>query len=98
MPLAVSGRRSRLSLVSWKAGLAKVIKMTDGRQRRCSCHDFFVGSTLLTSENRVVCPLALIGQWEDEIIKMTEDVTVIKHHGPTRTAGELKGSRILSAH
>jgi len=33
---------------------------------------------------RVVCPLSLVGQWADEIKKMTK-LTVLKHHGNSRT-------------
>lgn len=32
----------------------------------------------------VVCPLSLVGQWADEIKKMTK-LTVLKHHGNART-------------
>ncbi|KAG6865601.1 hypothetical protein C0991_001025 [Blastosporella zonata] len=37
-------------------------------------------------ETSVICPLALVGQWADEISKIAEDVSVYKHHGPSRTA------------
>lgn len=33
---------------------------------------------------RVICPLALVGQWADEIKKMTK-LTVLKHQGTSRT-------------
>jgi len=32
---------------------------------------------------RVVCPLSLVGQWADEIKRMTK-LTVLKHHGNSR--------------
>lgn len=44
-------------------------------------------STKLLSKSRVVCPLALVGQWADEISKMTKDIRVLKHQGPSRTIG-----------
>lgn len=40
--------------------------------------------TMLTHALRVVCPLALVGQWADEIKKMT-GLRVVKHQGPNRT-------------
>lgn len=39
---------------------------------------------LRTMVIRVVCPLALVGQWADEIKKMTK-LTVLKHQGTSRT-------------
>ena len=36
---------------------------------------------------RVVCPLALVGQWADEIEKMT-NLKALKHQGTSRTAGK----------
>jgi SNF2 family DNA or RNA helicase len=33
--------------------------------------------------------LALVAQWADEIEKMADGLSVIKHHGPSRTSGEL---------
>jgi hypothetical protein len=36
---------------------------------------------------RVVCPLALVGQWASEVEKMTR-LRVLKHQGTSRTTGE----------
>lgn len=36
---------------------------------------------------RVVCPVALVGQWASEIRKMAVGLQVIEHHGATRTTG-----------
>lgn len=33
----------------------------------------------------VVCPVAVVAQWVSEIKKMTESLTVVEHHGPSRT-------------
>ena len=43
---------------------------------------------------RVVCPLALVGQWADEIEKMT-NLRVLKHQGTSRTTGKMASSFIL---
>ncbi|KAF8065081.1 SNF2 family DNA-dependent ATPase [Lyophyllum atratum] len=68
-------------------GLGKTIqtltRIVEGRARKSDRDDGWSPTTL------VVCPLALVGQWADEIAKMAEDVTVHKHHGPTRTADPL---------
>jgi SNF2 family DNA or RNA helicase len=44
------------------------------------CHSLFLKIFL----SRVVCPLSLVGQWADEIKKMTK-LTVLKHQGTSRT-------------
>jgi SNF2 family DNA or RNA helicase len=36
---------------------------------------------------RVVCPLALVGQWSDEIQKMAKGLTVVQHQGTARASG-----------
>ncbi|KAF8062181.1 SNF2 family DNA-dependent ATPase [Lyophyllum atratum] len=68
-------------------GLGKTIqtltRIVEGRARKSDRDDGWSATTL------VVCPLALVGQWADEIAKMAEDVSVHKHHGPTRTADPL---------
>lgn len=46
------------------------------------CYLLTIGLTSLC--RRVVCPLALVGQWSDEIKKMAEGLTVVKHQGPSR--------------
>ncbi|KAG6815677.1 hypothetical protein H0H87_012343 [Tephrocybe sp. NHM501043] len=65
-------------------GLGKTIqtltRITEGRARKSDRDDGWSATTL------VICPLALVGQWADEIEKMAEDVSVHKHHGPSRTS------------
>lgn len=43
---------------------------------------------------RVVCPVAVVGQWASEIRKMTSGLTVVEHHGPNRTSGESESSSV----
>ncbi|KAG6888775.1 hypothetical protein C0995_006104 [Termitomyces sp. Mi166 len=66
-------------------GLGKTIqtltRIVEGRARKSDRDDGWAATTL------VVCPLALVGQWADEISKMAQDVSVLKHHGPSRTSG-----------
>ncbi|KAG6884090.1 hypothetical protein C0993_001491 [Termitomyces sp. T159_Od127] len=66
-------------------GLGKTIqtltRIVEGRARKSDRDDGWAATTL------VICPLALVGQWADEILKMAEDVTVLKHHGSSRTSG-----------
>lgn len=68
-------------------GLGKTIqtltRIVEGRARKSDRADGWAATSL------VVCPLALVGQWADEIRKMTEDVTVLKHHGSSRTSDPL---------
>ncbi|KAJ3560995.1 hypothetical protein NP233_g10474 [Leucocoprinus birnbaumii] len=63
-------------------GLGKTIqtlsRIVDNPPSKADREDGFAPSTL------VVCPLSLVGQWADEIKKMTK-LTVLKHHGTTRT-------------
>ncbi|KAJ7749566.1 SNF2 family DNA-dependent ATPase [Mycena maculata] len=64
-------------------GLGKTIQMltriVEGRPRKSDKQDGWDAPTL------VVCPLALVGQWSDEIAKMAVGLTVVKHQGPSRT-------------
>ncbi|KAJ7681794.1 SNF2 family N-terminal domain-containing protein [Mycena rosella] len=64
-------------------GLGKTIqtltRIVEGRPRKRDKEDGWDAPTL------VVCPLALVGQWADEIKKMAEGLTVVKHQGPSRT-------------
>ncbi|KAF8872465.1 SNF2 family N-terminal domain-containing protein [Infundibulicybe gibba] len=64
-------------------GLGKTIqtltRIVEGRARKSDAQDGWAATTL------VVCPLALVGQWADEIQKMAVGLTVIKHHGTSRT-------------
>lgn len=65
-------------------GLGKTIqtltRIVEGRARKSDRDDGWSAVTL------VICPLALVGQWADEIEKMTDGITVIKHHGASRTS------------
>ncbi|KAF9260752.1 hypothetical protein L218DRAFT_906857 [Marasmius fiardii PR-910] len=65
-------------------GLGKTIqtltRIVEGRPRKSDKEDGWGPTTL------VVCPLALVGQWADEISRMTEGLVVIKHQGPSRTS------------
>ncbi|PPQ99319.1 hypothetical protein CVT24_009187 [Panaeolus cyanescens] len=64
-------------------GLGKTIqtltRMVDGRARKSDRDDGWLAATL------VVCPLALVGQWADEVERMTTKLKVLKHQGPSRT-------------
>ncbi|KAJ7766803.1 SNF2 family DNA-dependent ATPase [Mycena metata] len=70
-------------------GLGKTIqtltRIVEGRPRKRDKEDGWDAPTL------VVCPLALVGQWADEIKKMAVGLTVVKHQGTSRT----KSSAIL---
>ena len=46
-----------------------------------------ISSGLLIYHHRVVCPVALVSQWETETKKYTSGLRVIQHHGPSRTTG-----------
>lgn len=63
-------------------GLGKTIqtltRIVEGRPHKSDKEDGWSATTL------VVCPLALVGQWADEIQKMTK-LSVLKHHGANRT-------------
>ncbi|KAK1216281.1 hypothetical protein PQX77_021090 [Marasmius sp. AFHP31] len=45
----------------------------------------------------VVCPLALIGQWAEEIEQVTKGLVVVKHHGGSRTTnpGDLQKADVV---
>ncbi|KAK7038089.1 SNF2 family DNA-dependent ATPase [Favolaschia claudopus] len=64
-------------------GLGKTIqtltRIVEGRPRKSDKEDGWDAPTL------VVCPLALVGQWGEEISKMAVGLTVVKHQGPGRT-------------
>ncbi|KIL66062.1 hypothetical protein M378DRAFT_75691 [Amanita muscaria Koide BX008] len=64
-------------------GLGKTIqtltRIVEGRARKSDAAEGWSASTL------VVCPLALVGQWADEIQKMAPGFSVLKHHGNHRT-------------
>ncbi|CAA7266240.1 unnamed protein product [Cyclocybe aegerita] len=63
-------------------GLGKTIqtltRIVEGKPRKTDKAEGWSGSTL------VVCPLALVGQWADEVQKMT-GLRVLKHQGTSRT-------------
>ncbi|KAH9996318.1 SNF2 family N-terminal domain-containing protein [Russula vinacea] len=64
-------------------GLGKTIqtlaRIVDGRPRKSDAEDGWAATTL------VVCPVSLVSQWASEISKMAKNLTVIEHHGPSRT-------------
>ncbi|KAJ7217158.1 SNF2 family DNA-dependent ATPase [Mycena pura] len=63
-------------------GLGKTIqtlvRIVDNRPKKRDRDDGWDAPTL------VVCPLALVGQWADEIKTMVDGFTVVKHQGPNR--------------
>ncbi|KAJ7594372.1 SNF2 family DNA-dependent ATPase [Mycena floridula] len=65
-------------------GLGKTIqtltRIVEGRPKKKDKADGWDAPTL------VVCPLALVKQWSDEIALMTTGLIVIQHHGASRTA------------
>ncbi|KAJ6490632.1 SNF2 family DNA-dependent ATPase [Mycena vitilis] len=76
-------------------GLGKTIqtitRIVEGRPRKRDKEDGWDAPTL------VVCPLALVGQWADEIKKMTEGITVLKHQGTSRskTSAALRRAHVV---
>ncbi|KAJ3774605.1 SNF2 family DNA-dependent ATPase [Lentinula raphanica] len=65
-------------------GLGKTIqtltRISEGKPRKSDKEDGWDPATL------VVCPLALVQQWADEIEKMTDGLKVVKHQGTSRTS------------
>ncbi|ESK91914.1 dna repair protein rad5 [Moniliophthora roreri MCA 2997] len=76
-------------------GLGKTIqtltRIVEGRPKKSDKEDGWSPTTL------VVCPLALVGQWADEIKKMANGLNVIKHQGPSRTSNphELRNAHVV---
>lgn len=72
-------------------GLGKTIqtltRIVEGRPKRGDRDAGWAATTL------IVCPLALLGQWASEIKKMCIGLTVVEHHGSTRTNDPLALSR-----
>ncbi|KAN0139248.1 SNF2 family N-terminal domain containing protein [Lactarius tabidus] len=64
-------------------GLGKTIqtltRIVDGRPRKSDAEDGWAATTL------VVCPVSLVSQWASEISKMAKKLTVVEHHGASRT-------------
>ncbi|KAH9968098.1 SNF2 family N-terminal domain-containing protein [Russula dissimulans] len=64
-------------------GLGKTIqtltRIVDGRPRKSDAEAGWAAATL------VVCPVSLVSQWASEISKMVKALTVIEHHGASRT-------------
>ncbi|KAI0267408.1 SNF2 family N-terminal domain-containing protein [Gloeopeniophorella convolvens] len=64
-------------------GLGKTIqtltRIVDGRPRKSDIQDGWAAATL------VVCPVSLVSQWASEISKMAIGLSVIEHHGQSRT-------------
>ncbi|KAI0299413.1 SNF2 family N-terminal domain-containing protein [Multifurca ochricompacta] len=67
-------------------GLGKTIqtltRIVDGRPRKSDGEDGWGAATL------VVCPVSLVSQWASEISKMAKSLTVIEHHGASRTTSK----------
>ncbi|KAL1757353.1 SNF2 family N-terminal domain-containing protein [Schizophyllum commune] len=65
-------------------GLGKTIqtltRVVEGRPKKQDREEGWSGSTL------IVCPLALVEQWESEAKKMAPGIKVVKHHGSNRTS------------
>ncbi|EIW53650.1 uncharacterized protein TRAVEDRAFT_133687 [Trametes versicolor FP-101664 SS1] len=76
-------------------GLGKTIstltRILDGRPTQKDKSAGFSGSTL------VVCPVALVSQWESEVKKYTSGLRVVQHHGASRTSDpyELERAHIV---
>ncbi|KAL0579929.1 hypothetical protein V5O48_002100 [Marasmius crinis-equi] len=76
-------------------GLGKTIqtltRIVEGRPKKSDKEDGWSPTTL------VVCPLALVSQWADEIKRMTEGLVVIKHQGTSRTSNpnELRKAHVV---
>ncbi|TFL03806.1 SNF2 family N-terminal domain-containing protein [Pterulicium gracile] len=72
-------------------GLGKTIqtltRIVEGKPARSDQDAGWADTTL------IICPLALLGQWASEIKKMCVDLTVVEHHGPSRTSDPLALSR-----
>ncbi|KAL0945765.1 hypothetical protein HGRIS_012054 [Hohenbuehelia grisea] len=74
-------------------GLGKTIqtlcRIIEGKARSSDKEDGWAGSTL------VVCPLALVNQWAEEIERICRrKLKVIQHHGPSRTANPVELSNM----
>ncbi|KAH9847016.1 SNF2 family N-terminal domain-containing protein [Lenzites betulinus] len=76
-------------------GLGKTIstltRILDGRPTKKDKSAGYAGSTL------VVCPVALVSQWESEVKKYTSGLRVVQHHGASRTSDpyELERAHIV---
>ncbi|THH19390.1 hypothetical protein EW146_g1739 [Bondarzewia mesenterica] len=76
-------------------GLGKTIqtltRVVEGRPRRADKEDGWAAGTL------VVCPVSLVSQWASEVRKMVNGLTVIEHHGPSRTTNpdQLKKAHVV---
>lgn len=94
-----SGKKSG-GILADDMGLGKTIqtltRIVDGRPRKTDAESGWAAATLwvcyllymfitLSSIIRVVCPVSLVSQWASEIAKMVKNMTVIEHHGATRT-------------
>ncbi|KAI0795563.1 SNF2 family N-terminal domain-containing protein [Abortiporus biennis] len=65
-------------------GLGKTIqtltRIVEGAPDKASRKAGYTQATL------VICPVAVVSQWASEVRKMTSGLTVIEHHGPSRTS------------
>ncbi|CAL1709544.1 unnamed protein product [Somion occarium] len=78
-----SGKKSG-GILADDMGLGKTIqtltRIVEGRPKK---EDLKIGYAKATL---VVCPVAVVSQWAEEIRKMTKGLRVIEHHGPSRTS------------
>ncbi|KAI0692705.1 SNF2 family N-terminal domain-containing protein [Cytidiella melzeri] len=85
-----SGKRTG-GILADDMGLGKTIqtitRIVEGRPPKAAQEAGFAGTTL------VVCPVAVVTQWREEIAKMAVGLTVIEHHGPQRATDPLKLAR-----
>jgi SNF2 family DNA or RNA helicase len=94
-----SGKKSG-GILADDMGLGKTIqtlaRIVDGRPRKSDAENGWAAATLwvcyllhvfisFSSIIRVVCPVSLVSQWASEISKMAKKMTVIEHHGASRT-------------
>ncbi|KAI5986789.1 P-loop containing nucleoside triphosphate hydrolase protein, partial [Pisolithus albus] len=77
----------RGGIVADEMGLGKTIlgiaRILDGRPTSLDRAQGWSRATL------VVCPVSLIGQWENEVEKFAIELNVVKHHGPSRSNNPL---------
>ncbi|KAH9937842.1 SNF2 family N-terminal domain-containing protein [Epithele typhae] len=71
--------------------ISTVTRILDGRATKKDKEAGWSGSTL------VVCPVALVSQWENEVKKYAPSLRVVQHHGPSRTSDprELERAHIV---
>ncbi|EIW80017.1 hypothetical protein CONPUDRAFT_126467 [Coniophora puteana RWD-64-598 SS2] len=69
-------------------GLGKTIqtlaRILDGKAKKSDKDDGWAATTL------VICPVALVSQWAQEIKRLSTGLRVLEHHGQSRTTDPLK--------